>query len=115
GDFRPEEPLLERPRQFSPAILEVFQVIAIRQQIKNKNFHEYVDTYRFDSIFTHVRVMGQCLVRVMGAAPPWGQSLLRSCLAAHSFPPPPPARWGFAGPILLGSQAIGPKGVPSAD
>src|SRR5216684_2893628 len=26
----------------------------------------------------------------MGAAPPWGQSLLRSCLAAHSFPPPPP-------------------------
>src|SRR3981081_3650812 len=27
----------------------------------------------------------------MGAAPPWGQSLLRSCLAAHSFPPPPPA------------------------
>src|SRR5205823_3405207 len=91
GDFRPEEPLLERPRQFSPAILEVFQVIAIRQQIKNKNFHEYVDTYRFDSIFTHVRVMGQCLIRVMGAAPPWGQSLLRSCLASHSFPPPPPA------------------------
>src|SRR5229473_1174817 len=31
------------------------------------------------------------LFRVMGAAPPWGQSLLRSCLAAHSFPPPPPA------------------------
>src|SRR5438874_10269406 len=28
----------------------------------------------------------------MGAAPPWGQSLLRSCLAAHSFPPPPPRR-----------------------
>src|SRR5438132_942228 len=28
----------------------------------------------------------------MGAAPPWGQSLLRSCLAAHSFPPPPPPR-----------------------
>src|ERR1700716_2547725 len=27
----------------------------------------------------------------MGAAPPWGQSLLRSCLAPHSFPPPPPA------------------------
>src|ERR1700716_864544 len=26
----------------------------------------------------------------MGAAPPWGQSLLRSCLASHSFPPPPP-------------------------
>src|SRR6266567_7510154 len=31
------------------------------------------------------------LVRVMGAPPPWGQSLLRSCLAAHSFQPPPPA------------------------
>src|SRR5260370_9962968 len=28
----------------------------------------------------------------MGACgPPWGQSLLRSCLAAHSSPPPPPA------------------------
>src|SRR6266851_4657114 len=27
----------------------------------------------------------------MGLRPPWGQSLLRSCLAAHSFPPPPPA------------------------
>src|SRR3982074_3665138 len=27
----------------------------------------------------------------MGAAPPWGQSLLLSCLAPHSFPPPPPA------------------------
>src|SRR5258708_20583365 len=26
----------------------------------------------------------------MGAAPPWGQSLLRSCLASHSFPPHPP-------------------------
>src|SRR5260221_13351840 len=26
-----------------------------------------------------------------GLRPPWGQSLLRSCLAAHSFPPPPPA------------------------
>src|SRR5258708_30510740 len=26
----------------------------------------------------------------MGPAAPWGQSLLRSCLAAHSFPPPPP-------------------------
>src|SRR5207244_5702427 len=32
----------------------------------------------------------RCFVRVMGAAPPWGQSLLRSCLATHSFPPPPP-------------------------
>jgi len=26
-----------------------------------------------------------------GLRPPWGQSLLRSCLAARSFPPPPPA------------------------
>src|SRR5216684_133479 len=26
-----------------------------------------------------------------GLRPPWGQSLLRSYLAAHSFPPPPPA------------------------
>src|SRR5712664_1402493 len=26
-----------------------------------------------------------------GLRPSWGQSLLRSCLAAHSFPPPPPA------------------------
>src|SRR4030081_1664251 len=34
--------------------------------------------------------MWQCVVRVMGAPPPWGQSLLRSCLASHSFPPPPP-------------------------
>src|SRR4030081_1664253 len=25
----------------------------------------------------------------MGAAPPWGQSLLRSYLTARSFPPPP--------------------------
>src|SRR5438034_2718689 len=25
-----------------------------------------------------------------GLRPPWGQSLLRSFLAAHSFPPPPP-------------------------
>src|SRR5260370_3370722 len=32
----------------------------------------------------------------MGAAPHWGQSLLRSCLAAHSFPPPPPHEGGFA-------------------
>src|ERR1700704_6191489 len=27
----------------------------------------------------------------MGGAPPRGQALLRSYLAAHSFPPPPPA------------------------
>src|SRR6266852_7588901 len=38
----------------------------------------------------------QIVFRVMGAAPPWGQSLLRSCLAAHSFPPPPPHEGGFA-------------------
>src|SRR5205807_8346614 len=37
------------------------------------------------------RLVAYALVRVMGAAPPWGQSLLRSCLASHSFPPPPPA------------------------
>ena len=37
-----------------------------------------------------IRINYLRLLRVMGAAPPWGQSLLRSCLAAHSFPPPPP-------------------------
>src|SRR5207253_2695082 len=34
---------------------------------------------------------GCVVIRVMGAAPPWGQSLLRSYLASRSFPPPPPA------------------------
>src|SRR5712692_8887102 len=36
------------------------------------------------------RMVSQIVFRVMGPAAPWGQSLLRSCLAAHSFPPPPP-------------------------
>src|SRR5437870_6660889 len=34
---------------------------------------------------------GSLLPGYGGLRPPWGQSLLRSCLAAHSFPPPPPA------------------------
>src|SRR3979490_2277719 len=37
------------------------------------------------------KLLRRNVFRVMGAAPPWGQSLLRSYLAARSFPPPPPA------------------------
>src|SRR5258708_3163085 len=55
--------------------------------------------------------MGQCLVRVMGAAPPWGQSLLRSCLAPHSFPPPPPAYVLSALGTVVALVALTPKGV----
>src|SRR6266550_1747729 len=50
----------------------------------------------------------------MGAAPPWGQSLLRSCLASHSFPPPPPAYVLPALGTLLMPIRRGPKCPDSA-
>src|SRR6266536_3199457 len=43
-----------------------------------------------------------------GLRPPWGQSLLRSCLAAHSFPPPPPAE-----DALRAFAALGPPLLPT--
>src|SRR5260370_2392554 len=47
----------------------------------------------------------------MGAAPPWGQSLLRSYLAPHSFPPPPPAYVLSALGTVVALVALTPKGV----
>jgi hypothetical protein len=41
---------------------------------------------------------------------PWVQSLLRSCLAARSFPPPPPAAWH---PAVSASPVYTPE-VPAA-
>src|SRR5436853_512705 len=51
----------------------------------------------------------------MGAAPPWGQSSLRSCLAPHSFPPPPPHDGPSAARTIPGSEGDRPQGVPTAD
>src|SRR5216683_3315630 len=49
-----------------------------------------------------------------GLRPPWGQSLLRSCLAAHSFPPPPPAYVlpAVGTPLIL--RRLTPKRLDSA-
>src|SRR5258708_15329933 len=53
-------------------------------------------------------------IRVMGAAPPWGQSLLRSCLAAHSSPPPPPAYVLSALETPVDTDTTTPKRLSSA-
>src|SRR5258708_2061420 len=88
GDFRLEVLLLERPRQLSSAVLQMLEVLAVRQQIENKNLHQYLHTYRVDSILTQVRVMGAC--GPPGASRCCARASLRDrSRDSHCWPPPP--------------------------
>src|SRR5262249_20785761 len=56
----------------------------------------------------HVAAPGQ------GRCAPRGRSLLRSCLAAHSLPPRPPA-YALAAPRSLAESPIAPAARPAAN